>query len=226
MSNKPMSNQLEKALAALIGNTKTHRRSLSLPDIAGWLEIAVAELGSLSAVADRISLSPGMLRQFLSINELTPEVVEMFRNRLVDSVDAASHLKTLDADSQIVVANDLAEGSISTSDVRAICEFRKEYPNTDIKYAIAEVKSSRNVKHYVWEFVLRGGRASEDQVTKRFNKVFSDDDIIEIKMRGLLGKLVLNESGKTRLYSLAKSARVSVPNIIPKIAMGELDHDK
>ena len=54
----------QEALAALIKNTKTQRRSLSLTEIANYLDVAITSLGSIKEAAERIGLSTKMLRQF------------------------------------------------------------------------------------------------------------------------------------------------------------------
>src|SRR5437879_216082 len=103
MSKAPSAEKLPEALAVLISCTRTNRRPKPLTEIAHWLEIAVAILGSTRAVGERIGLSPQMLRQFEAVSKLVPPVQQMFEARKLDSVDAAAHLAMLEPDDQLGV---------------------------------------------------------------------------------------------------------------------------
>lgn len=56
--NVPKDNELKEALAVLLASTDSKTRTLPLTEVAKWLEVAVGKLGSYSAVAGRIGLSP------------------------------------------------------------------------------------------------------------------------------------------------------------------------
>src|ERR1700734_2523187 len=152
MSEQTPEKTLENALAILISSTRSKKRTRSLVEIADWLAFAVAELGSIPAVGDRIGLSPQMLRQFESVQKLSPSVRRMFSERRLDSVDAAAHLSMLPMKDQVPVARLLAEGKIDTSDVRAVHQQRKSGDTGPIDELIGTVEQSKTKQEYVVEF--------------------------------------------------------------------------
>lgn len=208
--------QLEKALAILISCTRNKARPLPLTEIAMWLEVAVAELGSYTAVAERIGISSKMLRQFSYVRRLSRGVQRLFGNRQLDSVDAAAHLAMLPIREQQAVADALCAGEINTVDLRAVVELReleKEDPIADLLRRVTESKVKRE---YVAEFVVRGARRREE-VLAAFNQYISSSDIVSLEIEGALGRLVLTPNGKNALVRVAKSLRTPLKQVISTI---------
>lgn len=218
----PADPQLDKAIAALIKNTRTTRRHLSLPEIAEWLEVAVAGYGSVREVADRIGLSSKMLRQFLTIRQLAPAVQDLFATRRLDSVDMAVHLRMLLPEEQTFVATEASRGDLSTGDVRAVSQYRKEHSDTQIEDIVKKVKATRNIKQYVVEFVVRGRNPGNRALLGRFGDVLGKGSIVSLALDGSIGKLVLNQKGRSLLRGVAKANGLTQAEAIDKIARGEL----
>jgi len=214
-------NDLDKALAALIKNTRTTKRHISLAEIAEWLEVAIRGFGSIGVVADRVGLSPKMLRQFLAFKDLSPSVQELFASRKLDSVDMVVHLRNLSPDDQECVAREAVMGNLNSADVRAICEFRKEHPKSPIRRVIDKVISTRNVRHYVIEFVVRGRKPSERDVRKRFDAVLGAPNIVSMTINGSLGKVVVNQQGRLALQRFAKANGINQAEAVDSIATGK-----
>lgn len=115
---------LREALAVLISCTRNKKRPLPLTEIAKWLQVAREKLGSYAAVANRIGLSPQMLRQFSYVQRLAEPVQRLFETRRLDSVDAVAHLAMLSPSDQKEVAHS-AEGQNRSSSflpLRRRCE--------------------------------------------------------------------------------------------------------
>lgn len=214
--------QVDSALAAIIRNTRTTHRVLSLPEIARLLETAADGLGGVGVVADRVGLSVKMLRQFLAVKELTPSVQKLFADRRLDSVDAAVHLRMLDPRDQQSVAEVAARGELDTADIRAVCDFRKKHADVPLMEALERVKATRNVKHYVVQFVVRGKRLDLKQVTTRFERAIGRNGIVSMALEGLIGTLTLNERGRRQLQRLASGTGDTKVEVIKKILDGEL----
>jgi hypothetical protein len=213
--------ELNLALANLIKNTRTTRRHLSLPEIAHWLGLATASLGSMDKVADRIGLSTKMLRQFLAVNDLALSVRGLFATRQLDSVDVAVHLRMLNLDEQVVVASAAARGDFSTAEIRAICQYRKKQVGAQLEEIMEQVKASRDIKVYVVEFVQRGREGGGRQLRRRLASVLGDDNIVSLKFTGSIGTLVLNKGGRARLLEFCRSRGITKPDAVDKIVNGE-----
>lgn len=208
MSKTVPAKTLENCLAILISSTRSKKRTKSLVEISEWLDYAVKELGTVATVGERIGLSPQMLRQFESVRRLNPTVRRLFATRQLDSVDAAAHLAMLPAEDQLPVARLLAEGSIDTSDVRAVHQQRKAGDNAPISDLIDKVDKSKTRQEYVVEFVVRGSQ-NPNRIRGAIERVFPRDEVVSLDLQGAMGRMVLTKKGRSTLSATAK--RLSVP---------------
>lgn len=216
MSKTAHAKTLESCLAILISSTRSKKRTRSLVEIAEWLDYAVKELGTVAAVGERIGLSPQMLRQFESARRLNPTVRRLFATRQLDSVDAAAHLAMLPAKDQLPVARLLAEGSIDTSDVRAVYQQRKVGDNAPIEDLIDEVEKSKTKQEYVVEFVVRGSQ-DPNRVRRAIERVFPQDEVVSLDLQGAMGRLVLTKKGRSTFSAIAKRLRVPLKSVMSSV---------
>ena len=221
-SDDSCENDLDMALATLIKNTRTTSRHVSLSEIAKWVDIATTHLGSTNEVADRIGLSTKMLRQFLKVKELAPAVREQFARRELDSVDMAVHLRMLSPKEQEVVGCEAARGNLNTADVRAVVEFRKEHADAEIGEIVERVISTRNIKQYVIEFVLRGPKLDDPVLLCRFEDALTAGNIVSLNVTGSIARIILNQRGRAELQRIARENGMSQAEAVNKIASGEL----
>jgi hypothetical protein len=205
--------QLQQALAILLASTKTRTRTLPLTEIARSLDVAVARLGSVSAVADRIGLSGKMLRQFSYVRKLIPEVRQMFQKRSIDSVDAATHLAMLPAGDQMRAALALQSEMIDTSDLRAMIQLRRDGDRTSLDKILKRVKETKTKREYVVEFVARGSR-NKDNILQKITKFIPKNEIVRLEIRGALGRLILTSRGKSLLSKTARELRVPLARVM------------
>lgn len=212
-----------KAIAALIKNTRTTKRHISLIKMAEWLELAVKDLGSINSVADTISLSPNMLRQFLYVRKLSKNVQALFADRKIDSVDAAVHLSTLNELDQKIVCLAMAEGKLTSGELRAVREFRKEAPDMHINEIIGKVKSTQNIKQHIAEFVVRSKKIHEQMLKKRFAKIIEPQNIISLTLKGSIGRIIISSKGKGLLQNYAKRKGITKVRAISSIVHGEIN---
>lgn len=213
---------VQEALAALIRNTRTGSRHLSLVEIEQWLKVAVNGIGSLKGVADRIDLSAKMLGQFQYVTRLSKPVRALFASRQIDSVDAAVHLSKLSRTDQLSVARELAAGKIDTADVRAIHDFSRRNLRMPISKVIEYIKTTRNIKHYVAEFVIRGHTSDVVLLKKLFSDAFGEKNVFSLEVDGLIGKITLTASGKKNLARLCQTTGLTRKGVITSIAQGDI----
>lgn len=223
MNKKNNKNNYVKAIAALIKNTKTTKRHISLIEMAEWLDLAVKDLGSINSVAETISLSPNMLRQFLYVRKLSKDVQALFANRKIDSVDAAVHLSMLKKQDQKIVGLAMAEGNLTSAELRAICEFRKGTPDIHMNIIIEKVKSTQNIKQHIAEFVVRSKKIHEQMLKKRFAKIIELQNIVSLSLKGSIGRIVMSSKGKDLLQKFAKMKGLTKVKAISSIVHGEID---
>jgi len=206
----------EEALAVLISCTRSKSRPLPLTEIAKWLEIAIAKLGNIKSVAERIGLSENMLRQFLHVRRLSPDVQILFKSRKLDSVDAVVHLSMLSESEQKDAAAALVSGKINTIDLRAVINLRRSGDKSEIGSLIQRVCDSKVKREYVAEFVIRGG-ISKQELHKRLAKYIPPQEIKKLEVEGALGRLVLTQKGKNTISTISKNLGTPLKRVIPKI---------
>jgi len=211
--------ELTEALAALIACTRSKKRPLPLTTIAEWVRVAVAKLGSYEAVSERIDLTSKMLRQFTYVDRLSKPVRDLFDSRILDSVDAATHLAMLPKKDQAVVARALAGGLIDTSDVRAVVQWREARPAEPIRQLVNGVSDSKTQQRYVAEFIVRE-TGERRRLLNMFRKYIRAEDIIDVEIVGAFGRLVLTKNGKDQLFRAAKTLGVSASHAIAEILSG------
>jgi len=207
---------VDTALAALISSTFTKKRPFSLVEIADWISIAEKSLGNITIVADRVGISAKMLRQFKVVNDLFPPVKLLFKNRHIDSVDAAAHLSKLEKDDQVKVAEYFSKSKIDTSDIRAIAQARKQYPNTNINELIKSILESKTKKEYVVEFAIKGS-PNLKKIRNKFNQFFCKDSISTVEINGFIGRLVLTPKGRSKLSEISQNLGVPVKSVVSTI---------
>ena len=204
----------------MIANTKRVRRKLSLVEVAQWIDTACRGLGGLRAVAERVGVSKEMLRQFATVNALSPKVKKLVAERKIDRVDVAHRLSKLPPLEQYQVARLVAAGDLDSDDVRAVVTLRRSAPDIDIRQVIDRVRSSRNIREYVAYFPVPP--ASNVQLLRsRIARVLGKDNIRSLTVQEALGTLVLTAEGSKRLAETARGHGLTKRKLIGKIADGE-----
>ena len=211
----------QEALAALIRNTRTTARSLSLIEVERWLATAIRQVGGLAAVAELVGLSSKMLRQFQSVNRLSAPVRQIFQSRRIDSVDAAVHLSKMPSRKQLPVARELASGAINTVDLRVIAEILVRNPRMGAGTAIENVKATRNVMHHVAEFVIRGSGVDNAVLKRRFDDALGKQNVVSVNEKEGIGRLVLTSPGKRALIKMCRESGRTKARTIVAIAEGD-----
>lgn len=204
--------ELDRALAMLISSTKRKRRALPLTDISAALSIARRYLGSTAAVARSIGLSGKMLGQFSRIEDLEPDARTLVANRTIDSVDAVVQLAQLSPSEQRIVAKAVALKELDTKDVRAVVEMRKSAVNKNLSQIIESVRSTKTQRHYVIEFIVRGG-VNEDLIRQRLHHFISAANIIEVLVQGTAGRITFDHTGYSAFKKEAKKRGVTVQQL-------------
>lgn len=114
----------ERALAIVFANTKRKKRTEDIVTIAKAIEHLVRMYGSREEAAKIVGLSTEMLRQFLTVLKLSPEVQHMIAERKIDKVEIVRKLATIkDPAKQIEAAKAFVD--FTSEDVRDIRRLSK-----------------------------------------------------------------------------------------------------
>ncbi|MBA7676572.1 hypothetical protein ES703_84814 [subsurface metagenome] len=140
------------ALQIVFGNIRRKKRKENLVTIAKAFEYLVKHYGSQKAVAEKVGISAEMIRQFLSVLKLPAEVQKLFKNREIDSVDAAKELAVLKGrNKQIRMARKIA--GMTSDDARDIKRIFKKGTTTidEAKRTILQTKEE-GLKVFILDF--------------------------------------------------------------------------
>jgi len=208
-----MQKDSDRAIANLIASTRTKKRSVSLLEFHGWLNRAIKELGNLQAVADRISISTRMLKQFLVIDKLDKSVIARVKTRELDSVDALNYLASFSHNDQRVLLPLLLEKKLPSKDLRSVYQQRSVLPNATIEELIERVKSGKSRRVYELQFVLRGGLA-KTKISQCVGAITGQNTIESIEFDGPIGKIILTKEGLALLREYSRANEIPFKKVL------------
>jgi hypothetical protein len=212
--------RLNDALAAIIASTRRGKRKLPLLEVARKIRVAAEFLGGLSAVAETVSLSDEMVRQFMRVEKLSPSVRKLASTDALRSVDLADRLSRLPPGDQLRVAKEALDGELSIADVRAILGARKSAPQVPISKLIEHIKRSRNIKEYVVEFMVPQSVVADEVLSERLSNVLGQGSVKRVEVRDGVGRAILNKRGRLALEKGAKSAGLTKPQYLHILVRG------
>ena len=216
MMNK--GNERENVIARLIANTLKRKRPDNLIEIARYIRWLENDLGSLKAVSDVIRISTDMLRQFLSVERLCPEVRKLVEERKIDLVNIVHYMRNFDPEAQQTIAREVIAGQLSANDVRALAPLRKALPELTIEKLILHIQRSRNIKVYVAYFsVPLGFKDAQEALRRRFEEIVGDSEIFSFAVKDHVGTLELTSVGQKKLREAAKEHKLSLRKFVDRI---------
>jgi len=215
------SSKINKDLALVIACTKRKRRPASLIEIAESIESLVCAFGSLSELSERVGISEKMLKQFLSVEMLSPEVIELVKNRTLDSVDAVYHLSRLKTDDQIYLSSLIGVDGFDTKDLRDVLELKRREERISFAEIVNRVMQSKTQKQYVLEFVARGD-VTPEKAKERLMRYLNEKSILSTLVNGTFGQVNLNSDGMKLLKRISKKYSMPVKMLLPRILSGTL----
>jgi hypothetical protein len=114
----------DTALARIFANTRRKKRTADLITVARAFDYLCQLYGSQKAVADKVGLSPEIVREFRAVLRLSPQVQGLVRARKIDSLDVAYRIGMVrDSAKQVEMAKRLMEArSGDVRDVRRLAE--------------------------------------------------------------------------------------------------------
>lgn len=215
---------LDRAIAALIANTRRVRRKLSLVEIADRIDVVRKALGTFASVSETVGVSEQQLRDFLSVRRLSSPVLKMVSQRRIDSVDVVRQLGKLSRREQGIVGRRFAEGALTSKDVRAIVALRKRQPRAGMQTVMRREASSRDIKEYVAEFFVPGQLAQRERKRTRhyFEEVLGRGNIRSLRLppsRGS-GSVGFTAAGLRKFEAAAKSRGLTKRDLIEQLIRG------
>jgi len=209
----------ENIIARLIANTRRKKRPDNLIEIARDIRRLENNLGSLKTVSETIGIVPDMLRQFLSVERLCPEVERLVKERKIDLVNIVHYMRNFEPQAQRLIAREVIAGRLSANDIRVLAPLQKSLPHLSIDKLISRVQKSRDIKVYVAYFLVPLRSKNTGALKRRFEKIVGKAEIVSFTVKGQLGTLKLTPVGQKKLREVAKKHNLSLRKFVDMIVL-------
>ena len=211
----------EKIIARLIANTRRKKRINNLVEIAHDIRLLEKDLGSLKAVSEIIGISNDMLRQFLSVEQLSPAVQKLVKERKIDLINIVHYMRNFDPKEQLAIAQKVIEGDLSAGDIRVLAPLKKQLPNLPIDQLISRIQKSRNIRIYIAYFFIPQKLENIDTLKKRFEKIIGKNGIVSLSVKGRVGTLELTPNGKKKIITVAREHNLSLRKFVDMLVLNK-----
>ncbi|MFQ5821495.1 MAG: hypothetical protein ACE5I5_16045 [Candidatus Heimdallarchaeota archaeon] len=215
--------ELESVLARVLANTLTQKRPCNLIEVARDIEVLKKEMGSLEEVSKVIGISSDMLRQFLSINQLSPKVRKLVEDRKIDSVTVIHYMRNFNEDDQEVIAKEVIADRLTSGDVRALVSLKNKFPNLNIHKLISRILNSKDIKVYVARFRVLIEPRENTALRKLFEKIVGKDEIISFNVEEQVGTLEVTKIGLKKLREAAKKHNLNLRQFVDSIVQNRTE---
>lgn len=215
----------------LIANTRRKKRPDSIVKIAGYIRKLESDVGSLKAVSEipGIDISEHMLRQFLSVERLCPEVKKLVEERKIDRINVVHYMRNFDPEAQKTIAKEVIAERLSANDVRVLAPLLKSLSGLTVEQLISKVIKSKNIKIYVAYFRVPPELKDDEALRRRFEDIVGESEVKSLTVEDHIGTLELTTVGQKMLREAAKQHKLSlrkfVDTVVHRQVEGELLHE-
>jgi hypothetical protein len=210
----------DKLIARLLANTKTRKRPNNIIEIAADIDKLVQILGSLNIVSETVGVSNQMLRKFLCVNSIAPEIKKMVQSRAIDKVAIIDILKRFKKEDQKIIAKEIIKGNLNVDNMKVLSALYSKSVEQDIRRLIVRVRESENKKIYVIRFKIDSKTPEFKIIKNNIEKIVGAANLISFRIDKDIGIIELNKNGRTKLSKSAKVKRQSLREFIRNL-LGE-----
>lgn len=207
------------ALGRLLRNTKRSNvsRTASIAEIAADIETLTAHYGSLSKVAELLSITSGMLHKFLAFKKLDTSVQDLVRSRTLDSVEAVANLAKYSPKIQVEIAKALLEKQITLDDLKSLRPLFLAHPNKEAAEIIALYTDSKNKKVAVIKFEKSNLHSDLENVRHNFSNLIGTENLLSLEMTNNWGNITISKKGEMLLREVAKNQKQTLHQLISNL---------
>lgn len=206
----------ESIIARLIANTLRKKRPDNLIQIACDIRRAEKHLGSIKAVSESVGISTDMLRQFLSVEQLCPEVQKLVEKRKIDLVNIVHYMRNFGPEAQQAIAKEVIADRLSANDIRVLAPLQKNLPRLTIDQLISRVQKSKDIKIYVAFFLVPKGLKNAE-VLKRFERIVGKSEIVSFTVKDQVATLKLTSLGHKKIREAVKEHNLSLRKFVDMV---------
>lgn len=209
--------QEERIIGRVLANTLAQKRPSNLIEIANDIEFLKNKMGSLESVSRVVGISSDMLRQFLCVNQLSPEVRKLVKDRKIDSVTIIHKMRRFNENEQKIISDEVISGRLTSGDVRALAALKNKLPELTIHELISRLLSSKDIRLYVVRFQIPQELKEMRALKESFEGIVGKDQIISFDVEEGIGSLELTKVGLKKLREAAKQRNLTLRKFVELI---------
>lgn len=158
-----------------------------------------------------------MIRRFLSVEQLCPEVQKLVEERKIDLINVVHYMRNFRPEAQKMIARKVTAGELSANDVRVLAPLHNSLPGLSIHQLISRVQKSKNIRVYVAYFRIPLGFKDIENLKRRFEKTAGKNNILSFSIKDSVGTLELNSLGQKKLRETAKEHNLNLRKFVDLI---------
>ncbi len=209
--------KINAATARILLSTKRKSRQYSIYEIASDILFLKNETGSINHVAKLIGISTGMLNQFLSVFKLPSEIVELIKQRKIESVSIAHHLAKFNNNDAIQLAKYVINEGLTSQELRNILPYRRKNLSEPVIDIIKRVLDSKNIKVSVIRFTSSDLKINISEFELKVTELIGKENFLAIEKSNTNIDLKITPIGEKILREIAKKKKVSFQELIKQI---------
>jgi hypothetical protein len=209
--------EVNKAIARVILSTKRKSRQYSLLDIATDIDALKEAKGGMQEISKIIGVSAGMLSQFLSVFKLPKPVIQMVKERKIDSVSVVHNLSRFNEEDILNLAELLVSKKLSSQDLRVLIPYRKQYLNESIINLVEKIHLSKNIKVSVIKIDKNDTTKTINELDSHFATQVGRENLLKIETNKNNIDIKLTKQGEKILRQRAKQNKKSLQELITSL---------
>lgn len=209
--------KINDAIARVLLSTKRKSRQYSIWEIANDILFLKNETGGLNNVSNLIGITIGMLNQFLSVYNLPEEIIELVKQKKIESVSLVYYLSKFDPDDSIKLVSYILQEGLSSQELRIILPFRKRNPNESIENVVKRVLDSKNIKVSVIRIAESNLNCSKHDLEERVIKLIGKENLLSVETINSNLDLKITKEGEKILRKVAASQKYTFKDFINQI---------
>jgi|GEM_PF-2509853 len=210
-------NKVNEATARILLSTKRKSRQYSLYEIASDILFLKNELDGINNVSNLIGITTGMLNQFLSVLKLPTKILELIKQRKIESVSIAHTLSKFNDKDAIQLAHLVLKEGLTSQELRIILPFRRKNLNEPINNIVKRVLDSKNIKVSVIRISESNLKCKSSELEERVIKLIGKENLLAIVSSNSNIDLKITAGGEKIIREAAKGQQLSFQDFINKI---------
>ena len=207
----------QKAISLVLANTKTTKRPNNLIEIYKRIKWLIEDTGSIKNLSKIIGISSNMVRKFLSVEMLSPHVIDLIKQNNFDSVTVAYLIKEFKFHIQDCIADEIVKGNLNVDEVKALIPFIRNQEQKSVKKLLHQFKSTQNIKTYIILLPLDENPQKYGRIKTEIEEIIGKNEILKFDTSNSTLIIGITKRGKDNLKKHAQLRKSNPRKLLEKL---------